>query len=513
MFKRLLRCLISSMNNPIRNLKLNQKLLLIATSVLIIFLITGVFSIIQLNKLSELTDKMYRHPLTVSNAVLRVDKNIKAIDIELLNAIINHNESKTDQKIFELTTAITSDIKLINERFLGDKEMLVNVEKSLNKWNPNLQVLQSQLKEFASDSLIVISLNGSYKQNLQELTSTIGELNNFAQNKAIYFKENAEKVQTDSRNALIITLVVSALFSFILTLLINKSIKNQLGDDPKEVARIANEIAKGNLSIRFKDDTKLVGVYHSMHDMAAKLRTLIKSILESAQEIRATGDGIKISMKKLSDGMSSQAASSQEISVTMEEMASAISQNSDNAQKTEQISVTTSESMLLMSKASSESLSAIRQIAEKISVINDIAGQTNLLALNAAVEAARAGEHGKGFAVVAGEVRKLAEQTKLAADEINELSASSVKLTETSEQRITELNPEIEKTTTLVKEINHSSTEQNSSASQINNSISSLSQITQETAASSNKVTDMAEELAKSADSLVDLISKFKIDS
>lgn len=217
-------------------------------------------------------------------------------------------------------------------------------------------------------------------------------------------------------------------------------------------------------------------------------------------------------MKKLSDGMSSQAASSEEISVSMEEMAAAISQNSENAQKTEKISINTTGGMTEMLKASGESLSAIRQIADKISVINEIASQTNLLALNAAVEAARAGEHGKGFAVVAGEVRKLAEQTKIAADEINELSASSVTLTETSEQRITELNPEIEKTTTLVKEINHSSNEQNGSASQINNAIASLSQITQETASSSNQVSDIADQLAERADLLVKLISQFKIE-
>jgi methyl-accepting chemotaxis protein len=504
--------LISSLNNPINKLKLNSKLLLIAISVLIIFLITGIFSIVQLNRLSELTSNMYRHPLTVSNAVLRVDKNIKAVNITLLNSIVNHSGNETTVNINELTEAIDSDIKLINERFLGDKEMLIVVEKSLNSWNPQLDQLLTQLSEFAPDSAILVLLNGTYKQELNELTMAISNLNDFAQSKATFFRDNALVIQSNSRNALILTLVVSALFSFILTLIISRSIKKQLGEDPQEVARIANEIALGNLAVKFHDGSKLIGIYASMFDMAEKLKVLIKSILDSAQEIRTTGEEIKMSMKKLSDGMSSQAASSEEISVSMEEMAAAIAQNSDNAQKTEKISINTSEGMGTMLKASGESLSAIRQIAEKISVINEIAGQTNLLALNAAVEAARAGEHGKGFAVVAGEVRKLAEQTKEAADEINELSESSVKLTETSEQRINELNPEIEKTTTLVKEINHSSNEQNSSASQINESIASLSHITQESSASSAQVTDIADQLAERSDVLVNLISKFKIE-
>lgn len=272
----------SSINNPLSKLKLNQKLLLIAISVLLIFLVTGVFSIIQLNRLSELTSKMYRHPLTVSNAVLRVDKNIKSINVELLNSIIN-NSSESSQGIMFLTEAINSDIALINERFLGDKEMLINVEEALNQWNPQLDELQNQLGGFASDSSILDLLNGTYKQNLNELTIAIGELNEFAQNKAVFFKDNAGIIKSESRNTLILTLVLSALFSFVLTMLISRSIKRQLGEDPKEVARIANEIAKGNLSITFKDDTKLVGVYLSMSDMASKLRNLIKSIMESAQ--------------------------------------------------------------------------------------------------------------------------------------------------------------------------------------------------------------------------------------
>ncbi|MBU8891949.1 MAG: hypothetical protein KOO66_04170, partial [Bacteroidales bacterium] len=153
----------------------------------------------------------------------------------------------------------------------------------------------------------------------------------------------------------------------------------------------------------------------------------------------------------------------------------------------------------------------MKEIAEKIQIVNDIAFQTNILALNAAVEAARAGEHGKGFAVVAAEVRKLAERSKVAADEINVVSKSGVEISDKAGKQLEAVVPEMEKTVKLVQEISASSQEQNSGSDQINSAVQQLSQVTQQNAAASEELATSAEELASQADQLKDVISFFNV--
>jgi methyl-accepting chemotaxis protein len=278
---------------------------------------------------------------------------------------------------------------------------------------------------------------------------------------------------------------------------------------------IANRIADGDLS-RVKDvkvaNDEVGMVYFAFKKMVENLSDIVDNIKSGAQSIAGASTEISSGSQQLSSGASEQASSAEEVSSSMEQMAANIQQNTDNAQQAEKISLTVSQGVQKVSTASRESLDSIQNIAAKIGIINDIAFQTNILALNAAVEAARAGEHGRGFAVVAAEVRKLAERSKIAADEIVALASRSVSVTEEASELMGNLIPEIERTAKLVQEISAASMEQSTGADQVNTAIQQLNQVTQQNAASSEELATSAEELSSQAEQMKELVSYFRIE-
>ncbi|MEW6521939.1 MAG: methyl-accepting chemotaxis protein, partial [Thermodesulfobacteriota bacterium] len=207
-----------------------------------------------------------------------------------------------------------------------------------------------------------------------------------------------------------------------------------------------------------------------------------------------------------------QAAAAEEASSSMEQMSSNIRQNADNALQTEKIAVKSASDAQEGGKAVNQTVGAMKEIAGKISIIEEIARQTNLLALNAAIEAARAGEHGKGFAVVASEVRKLAERSQKAAAEISELSSASVEVAEKAGDMLSKMLPDIQKTAELVQEISAASKEQDTGAEQINKAIQQLDQVIQQNAGASEEMSSTAEELSAQAEQLQGIIAFFKVD-
>jgi methyl-accepting chemotaxis protein len=193
----------------------------------------------------------------------------------------------------------------------------------------------------------------------------------------------------------------------------------------------------------------------------------------------------------------------------MEEMVSNIKQNADNAQQTDKIANKSAKDAQESGKSVLEAVAAMKEIADKISIIEEIARQTNLLALNAAIEAARAGEHGKGFAVVAAEVRKLAERSQKAAGEINQLSANTLKVSEKSGEMLDKLVPDIQRTAELVQEITAASKEQDAGAEQINKALQQLEQVIQQNASAAEEMASTTEELTGQSDQLVSALSFF----
>lgn len=276
----------------------------------------------------------------------------------------------------------------------------------------------------------------------------------------------------------------------------------------------AKKIADGNLNTTIQETSQdeIGQLINSLNQMAGKLKTMVETIQDGAHNIVNASQEISKGSQQLSQGASHQASSAEEVSTSMEQMFSNIQQNTDNAQKTEHISRKISEGIHVFSDSAKQSLNSVKLIADKITIINDIAFQTNLLSLNAAVEAARAGEHGKGFAVVAAEVRKLAERSKIAAEEISKISKDSLKAIKDSQTMMDELFPEIQKSMQLVNEISSASMEQTSGVQLVNNAIQDLNKVIQQNAAFSEEIATNAEELASQSEQLKEAVMYFKIN-
>ncbi|HEY4786808.1 MAG TPA: methyl-accepting chemotaxis protein, partial [Bacteroidales bacterium] len=305
-------------------------------------------------------------------------------------------------------------------------------------------------------------------------------------------------------------ILASIVFTWLITFSFTKGIN--------ATVKASRQIANGNLEIKIDsywlDRKDEIGdLLRSFRTMADKLKTVVVSIINSSEIIATAGQQVSSATQQLSQGANEQASAVEEISSSVEQMTSNTHQNAENAHHAEKVASLASTNIQQSNIAIKGSTNSMKAVASKISIIGDIAFQTNLLALNAAVEAARAGEHGRGFAVVAAEVRKLAERSRTATDEINILSKTGVETAENAARQFEEVVPEIDRTTKLVQEISAASGEQSSGINQISTSIQTLNHVTQQNAAASEEMSTSAEELANQAEELKELISYFKVDT
>ena len=280
------------------------------------------------------------------------------------------------------------------------------------------------------------------------------------------------------------------------------------------IAAALQRLSAGDLTLDIdpKSRDEIGAALREMRSMAGRLRGVVADVKSAAEQVASGSQLLSAGAQQMSQGTSEQAASTEEASSSIEEMSATIGQNAENARHTERLALQSASAAEESGRAVSRTVTAMKDIAQRISIIGEIARQTNLLALNAAIEAARAGEHGKGFAVVASEVRKLAERSQAAAGEIGTLSSSSVQIAEQAGQLLAKLVPDIQKTAELVQEITASSREQSGGTRQINSAIQELNKVVQQNAGASEEVASTAEELAGQADQLQATMAFFKVD-
>lgn len=288
---------------------------------------------------------------------------------------------------------------------------------------------------------------------------------------------------------------------------------NQMTGNLNQTARVADEIAQGNLTVQSKRLSEKDTLGIALETMLEKLRSIVDDAAAAARNVAAGSQELSASAEQLSQGATEQASAAEEASSSMEQMASNIKQNAENAGQTEKIARQSSKDAQASGEAVGRAVTAMQTIAEKITIVQEIARQTDLLALNAAVEAARAGEHGKGFAVVASEVRKLAERSQAAAEEISTLSSETVSVAREAGEMLTRLVPDIKRTAELVEEITAACREQDVGADQINQAIQQLDQVTQQNAAASEQMSSTSEELAAQAEQLQANLAYFRVDA
>ncbi|MEQ9402600.1 MAG: methyl-accepting chemotaxis protein [Cyclobacteriaceae bacterium] len=314
-----------------------------------------------------------------------------------------------------------------------------------------------------------------------------------------------DSVKSQSYFFLFLTIIAAMTGGFLLS----RNIMRTLGIEPYEAAMIAQNLAVGNTGFEL-NKTEIRGLYKDMRTMMMNLGRIIRETIKVSDDLAHSSQQFSSGSQKISDWANEQTASAEEVAASMEEIVASIQQNSQNALETERISHKATEEITEVSNSVKQTASSMNTVTDKIKIIGEIVSQTNILALNAAVEASRAGEQGKGFSVIATEIRKLAERSGAAAEEIEALTQSSVDIANKSEELLNQVIPDIQKTSQLVQDIVVSSREQEMSSQQVNDALQHLNEIVQHNASAAEEMASSSYALNTHAENLKSAMSFFK---
>ncbi|KPX27039.1 Methyl-accepting chemotaxis protein [Pseudomonas syringae pv. delphinii] len=497
------------------DLKISTKLI---TSFLVVLLLTaamGVFAIIQLGQVNQAAQDIKENwmpSMRAASGMRFYAANYRLKENRHIAADAAPEKAQMEQEAAEARSQFETRLATYDKLIISDqdRQMFSAVSASWSaylKVSTNLFELSRQGQETEARAL----LRGESKLHFDEVTSQLQKMVELNDAGATAAGDKGSQLYETARISIIVVLIAALLVGLGLALFIARIISRPL----KEAATAAEQLAEGNLNAYIghgsKDETGMV--LNAMRNMVGKLAHIIGEVRNAADNLASASEEVSATAQSMSQATSEQAASVEETSASIEQMSASINQNTENAKVTDGMASKAAKEATDGGESVQQTVVAMKKIAQRISIIDDIAYQTNLLALNAAIEAARAGEHGKGFAVVAAEVRKLAERSQVAAQEIGELSSSSVEMAEKAGKLLDEMVPSINKTSDLVQEISAASEEQAAGVAQINTAMTQLNQVTQQNASSSEELAATAEEMSSQAEQLQQSMSFFTLDS
>ena len=501
----------------LKNMKIGVKLI---SAFLVVSAITGVVGFVgvdNMGKLNQAADDLYQNELLGVSYIKQANVGIVSVGRGLRNAILASTQEERDQyiqNIHKRLPEIQDDLDKASKLFRSEKAKH-DLSVLHKDWTQYQSDIKHALEMIAAEHLSENLKSTEYVQHtIRDVANSVDEnLNELVQIKeqdAEQAAQSSNKLYDESRNLMIIFAVSGVVIGMILGFFISRAITRPL----TAAVKVANQLADGDLTAKIEVESKdeTGQLLAAMQAMTEKLAQVIGEVRGAATALSSASEEVSATAQSMSQGTSEQAASVEETSASVEQMSASINQNTENAKVTDGMAAKAAKEADEGGEAVRETVEAMKSIAEKIGIIDDIAYQTNLLALNAAIEAARAGEHGKGFAVVAAEVRKLAERSQVAAQEIGEVAQGSVGLAEKAGKLLDEIVPSIKKTSDLVQEISAASEEQSSGAGQINNAMEQLNKVTQQSASSSEELAATAEEMSGQAEQLQDLMGFFKVD-